>query len=235
MPIRVVGFDGDDTLWHSETHFDLTQTAFRDLLRRHVPDAEIDRRLAEMEMKNLSVYGYGVKSFTLSMLETAIELTEARIPASDLEVILNWGKKMLLEETKLLDGVESTLRELSQRYDLLLITKGDLFDQESKLARSGLGDLFLGVEIVSEKNSETYRGIFKRRGIQPKDFLMVGNSLRSDVVPVVELGARAVHIPYQVTWHHEHVPEESLPTTGWHRLESITELPAHLGSIDRNS
>ena len=232
MPIRVVAFDGDDTLWHSETHFDVTQPAFRDLLRRHVPDADIDRRLAEMEMKNLSVYGYGVKSFTLSMLETAIELTEARIPASDLEVILGWGKKMLLEPTKLLDGVEATLRELSQKFDLLLITKGDLFDQESKLARSGLGELFLGVEIVSEKDTDTYRGIFERRGILPSQFVMVGNSLRSDVVPVVELGARAVHIPYQVTWHHEHVPEESLPKSGWHRLESISELPALLDSID---
>jgi putative hydrolase of the HAD superfamily len=235
MPIRVVGFDGDDTLWHSETHFDVTQTAFRDLLRRHVPDADIDRRLAEMEMKNLSVYGYGVKSFTLSMLETAIELTKARIPASDLEVILGWGKKMLLEPTKLLDGVEETLTDLSKKYDLLLITKGDLFDQESKLARSGLGELFLGVEVVSEKDTDTYRSIFERRAISPKDFVMVGNSLRSDVVPVVELGSRAVHIPYQVTWHHEHVPEDSLPKTGWHRLESITELQTLLGSIDRNS
>jgi putative hydrolase of the HAD superfamily len=231
MPIRVVGFDGDDTLWHSETHFDVTQTAFRDLLRRHVPEADIDRRLAEMEMKNLSVYGYGVKSFTLSMLETAIELTEARIPASDLEVILGWGKKMLLEPTKLLDGVEETLTEVSKKYDLLLITKGDLFDQESKLARSGLGELFLGVEVVSEKDTDTYRSIFERRAISPKDFVMVGNSLRSDVVPVVELGSRAVHIPYQVTWHHEHVPEDSLPKTGWHRLESVTELPALLASM----
>jgi putative hydrolase of the HAD superfamily len=233
MPIRVVGFDGDDTLWHSETHFDITQTAFRDLLRRHVPDADVDRRLAEMEMKNLSVYGYGVKSFTLSMLETAIELTEGRIPAADLEVILGWGKKMLLEPTKLLDGVESTLRDLSEKYDLLLITKGDLFDQESKLARSGLGELFLGVEVVSEKDTDTYRGIFERRAILPTEFVMVGNSLRSDVVPVVGLGARAVHIPYQVTWHHEQVPEESLPSSGWHRLESISELGALLQSIDR--
>src|SRR5437660_2258937 len=156
MPIRVVGFDGDDTLWHSETRFSVTQAEFRELLKRHVPDADVDARLSEIEMKNLSVYGYGVKSFTLSMLETAIELTEGRIPASDLEVILGWGKKMLLEPTELLDGVESTLRELSQSYDLLLITKGDLFDQESKLARSGLGDLFLGVEIVSEKNVDSY-------------------------------------------------------------------------------
>jgi putative hydrolase of the HAD superfamily len=185
-----------------------------------------------MEMKNLSVYGYGVKSFTLSMLETAIELTEARIPASDLEVILGWGKKMLLEPTELLDGVESTLRELSQSYDLLLITKGDLFDQEGKLARSGLGDLFLGVEIVSEKNVDSYRGIFTRRGIDAKSFLMVGNSLRSDVVPVVELGARAVHIPYHVTWHHEYVPEEALPSHGWQRLERIRDVIPLLQKID---
>ncbi|TMB47332.1 MAG: HAD family hydrolase [Chloroflexi bacterium] len=234
MPIRVVGFDGDDTLWHSESHFEVTQTAFRDLIRRHVPDADADTRLAEMEMKNLSVYGYGVKSFTLSMLETAIELTEGRIPASDLEVILNWGKKMLLEPTELLDGVESTLRELSQSYDLLLITKGDLFDQESKLARSGLGDLFLGVEIVSEKNVDSYRGIFTRRGIDAEQFVMVGNSLRSDVLPVLELGARAVHIPYHVTWHHEHVPEESMPASGWHRLSSISELEPLLSRLDES-
>ena len=234
MPIRVVGFDGDDTLWHSESHFEVTQTAFRDLIRRHVPDADADTRLAEMEMKNLSVYGYGVKSFTLSMLETAIELTEGRIPASDLEVILNWGKKMLLEPTELLDGVESTLRDLSQSYDLLLITKGDLFDQESKLARSGLGDLFLGVEIVSEKNVDSYRGIFTRRGIDAEQFVMVGNSLRSDVLPVLELGARAVHIPYHVTWHHEHVPEESMPASGWDRLSSISELEPLLSRLDES-
>ena len=224
MAIRTVGFDGDDTLWHSESHFEVTQGAFRDLLRRHVPDAEVERRLAEMEMKNLSVYGYGVKSFTLSMLETAIELTEGRIPASDLEVILGWGKRMLMEPTELLDGVEETLRKLSGRYDLLLITKGDLFDQEGKLARSGLGDLFLGVEILSEKNVESYRGIFQRRGIKPEDFVMVGNSLKSDVVPVVALGGRAVHIPYHVTWQHEHVPDEELPEKGWRRISSIRQL-----------
>jgi putative hydrolase of the HAD superfamily len=224
MAIRTVGFDGDDTLWHSESHFEVTQGAFRDLLRRHVPDAEVERRLAEMEMKNLSVYGYGVKSFTLSMLETAIELTEGRIPASDLEVILGWGKRMLMEPTELLDGVEEALRKLSGRYDLLLITKGDLFDQEGKLARSGLGDLFLGVEILSEKNVESYRGIFQRRGIKPEDFVMVGNSLKSDVVPVVALGAHAVHIPYHVTWQHEHVPDEELPEKGWRRISSIRQL-----------
>src|SRR5438445_277462 len=231
MPIRVVGFDGDDTLWHSETRFSVTQAEFRELLKRHVPDADVDARLSEMEMKNLSIYGYGVKSFTLSMLETAIELTQGRIQASDLEVVLGWGKRMLMEPTKLIDGVEETLRAVSARYDLLLITKGDLFDQESKLARSGLGELFLGVEILSEKNVETYSRIFQRRGINAADFVMVGNSLRSDVVPVVSLGGHAVHIPYEVTWQHEHVPEEEMPKAGWSRITTIAELPALLDEL----
>ena len=231
MAVRVVGFDGDDTLWHSETRFHVTQGEFRDLLKRHVPDADIDARLAEMEMANLSIYGYGVKSFTLSMLETAIELTGARIPASDLEVILGWGKRMLMQPTELLPGVEETLRLLATGHDLVLITKGDLFDQESKLARSGLGDLFLGVEILSEKNTDTYRGVFRRRGIDPAGFVMVGNSLRSDVVPVVAAGGRAVHIPYEVTWEHERVPEDQLPKEGWLRIERIAELPEVLESL----
>jgi len=231
MAVRVVGFDGDDTLWHSETRFSVTQAEFRELLKRHVPEADIDARLAEMEMKNLSIYGYGIKSFTLSMLETAIELTQARIPASDLEVILGWGKRMLMEPTELIDGVEQTLKQIAGHYDLLLITKGDIFDQESKLARSGLGDLFLGVEIVSEKNSDSYAGIFRRRGIEPAEFVMVGNSLRSDVVPVVGLGGCAVHIPYSVTWHHERVPDEELPSGGWRRIAAIDELPAVLEAL----
>jgi len=231
MDVRVVGFDGDDTLWHNETRFRLTQDEFRALVHRHVPEADVDRHLFEVEMRNLSLYGYGIKSFTLSMLETAIELSRGRIPASDLDTILGWGKRMLMEPTELLDGVEQTLRQISNLYDVLLITKGDLFDQESKLARSGLGDLFLGVEIVSEKSVGSYRAIFDRRGIAPQEFVMVGNSLRSDVVPVVALGAHAVHIPYDVTWHHENVPEDQLPSTGWRRIGAIRELPAALAAL----
>jgi putative hydrolase of the HAD superfamily len=231
MPITVVGLDGDDTLWHNESRFNVTQGEFRDLVHRHVPDADVDRRLFEIEMKNLAVYGYGVKSFTLSMIETAIQVTEGRVPAPDLDVILGWGKRMLMQPTELLDGVEPALRELGERYDLLLITKGDLFDQESKLARSGLADLFLGVEIVSEKNVSSYRAILSRRGIKADEFVMVGNSLRSDIVPVLELGARGVHIPYHVTWRHEQVDEESLPRSGWHRLEKIDELSGLLASL----
>lgn len=224
MPITVVGLDGDDTLWHNETRFNVTQGELRDLLTRHVPDADVDAHLAEAEMKNLGIYGYGVKAFTLSMIETAIQVTHGKIPATDLEVILGWGKRMLMEPTELLEGVEAALNDLGKRYDLLLITKGDLFDQESKLARSGLAGLFLGVEIVSEKNVDSYRRILERRGIKPEEFVMVGNSLRSDVAPVLELGVRAVHIPYHVTWHHEHVPEDSLPREGWYRIDRIAEL-----------
>jgi putative hydrolase of the HAD superfamily len=231
VPITVVGLDGDDTLWQNETRFILTQEELRELLHRHVPEADVEAHLDEVEMRNLAVYGYGVKSFTLSMIETAIELTEGRIPAADLEVILGWGKRMLMQPTELLDGVEPAVRELSARYDLLLITKGDLFDQEGKLARSGLADLFLGVEIVSEKNAASYRGILSRRGIKPEEFVMVGNSPRSDILPVLEVGARAVHIPYHVTWHHEHVPEESFPRTGWYRLETISELGPLLATL----
>jgi putative hydrolase of the HAD superfamily len=233
MPIKVVAFDGDDTLWHNETHFQLTQTEFRELLQRHVPDADVDARLFATETANLSLYGYGVKSFTLSMIETAISVTQGKIPASDLEVILGWGKRMLQEPTELLDGVTETLLEMATRYQLLLITKGDLFDQESKLARSGLAELFSGVEILSDKRVDAYRTVLTRRGIVPGEFVMVGNSLRSDIVPVVEMGGTAVHIPYHVTWHHEQVDEESLPGQGWHRLGSIRELGGMLAGIDR--
>lgn len=235
MTVRVVGLDGDDTLWHNETRFHVTQAEYRELVGSHVPGTDVDSRLAETELKNLGIYGYGVKSFTLSMIETAIQLTEGRIPASDLEVILGWGKRMLMQPTELLDQVEQTLRQIAGRYDLLLITKGDLFDQESKLARSGLGDLFLGVEIVSEKNVDTYRAILKRRGIAPGEFVMVGNSLRSDVVPVVTLGGQAVHIPYEVTWHHEHVPDDQLPRQGWRQIAAIDELPAILEELVSNA
>ena len=227
-----MGLDGDDTLWQNETRFQLTQTALRDLLRRHVPDADVDAHLAEVEMRNLRIYGYGVKAFTLSMIETAIQVTDRRIPAADLEVILGWGQKMLGEPTELLEGVEAALKDLSRRYELLLITKGDLFDQESKLARSGLAGMFKGVEILSEKNVDAYRSVLRRRQIEPGQFVMVGNSLRSDIAPVVALGARGVHIPYPLTWHHEQVPEDAMPKQGWHRLENIGELSGLLTTVD---
>ena len=235
MPIKVLAFDGDDTLWHNESHFRLTQDEFGALLRRHVPEVDADARLFATEMRNLGIYGYGIKSFTLSMLETAIEVTDGRIPAADLEVILGWGKRMLREPTELLAGVGETLQDLGRRYPLLLITKGDLFDQESKLARSGLGEVFRGVEILSDKNVDSYRSVLARRGIEPGELLMVGNSLRSDILPVVEMGGKAVHIPYHVTWRHEEVEEDQLPADGWYRLDAIRELSGLLVSLESDA
>jgi putative hydrolase of the HAD superfamily len=232
MGIRVVAFDGDDTLWHNETRFHLTQDALRTLLKGHAPEADVDRHLAEVEQRNLALYGYGIKAFTLSMLETAIEITEGRIPTSDLRVILGWGRQMLGQPVDLLEGVQGTLVEAGMKYKLLVITKGDLFDQESKVARSGLAELFEGVEIVSEKKVEVYRAILERRSIQPGEFVMVGNSLRSDIAPVVELGGRAIHIPYPLTWHHEDVAEEEMPANGWYRVDRISEVGRLLGSLD---
>jgi putative hydrolase of the HAD superfamily len=165
------------------------------------------------------------------MLETAMQVTDGRIPAADLEVILGWGKKMLGEPTELLDGVEEALREARRNHELLLITKGDLFDQESKLARSGLAELFSGVEILSEKNVDAYRSVLRRRRIEPAEFVMVGNSLRSDIAPVVALGGIGVHIPYPLTWHHELIPEDAMPREGWRRLASISELGTLLDSL----
>ncbi len=235
MPIKVVAFDGDDTLWHNESHFNVTQQQLRELLLSHAPDADVDHRLFGIEMANLKIYGYGIKSFTLSMLETAIEVTDGRIPASDLNVILGWGKRMLRQPIELLDGVRETLADVSRTHTVLLITKGDLFDQESKLARSGLGELFQGVEILSEKNRESYQQVLDRRGIEPAEFVMVGNSLRSDILPVVELGAVGVHIPYHVTWRHEHVEDHEMPAGGWHRLAGIRELGGLLGELQSGS
>jgi putative hydrolase of the HAD superfamily len=233
MPIRVLAFDGDDTLWHNESRFKLTQGELRDLVHRHVPEADVDSHLFDVEMRNLKLYGYGVKAFTLSMLETAIQLTDGRIPAADLQVILGWGKRMLTAPTELLDGVEESLRDISTRHSLLLITKGDLFDQESKLARSGLAEMFTGVEILSDKTVDSYRSLLSRRDIKPEELVMVGNSLRSDVAPVVALGGRAVHIPYHITWDHEHMSDDSLPASGWYRLGGIGELAGLLESIDQ--
>jgi putative hydrolase of the HAD superfamily len=186
-------------------------------------------------MANLSLYGYGIKSFTLSMIETAIEITDGKIPAADLKVILDWGKRMLREPTELLEGVRETLVDVSRNHELLLITKGDLFDQESKLARSGLAELFSGVEVLSDKTVDSYRTLMKRRDIRPEEFVMVGNSLRSDIAPVVALGARAVHIPYAVTWNHEQLPEEALPPSGWYRLDGIGQLGELLERIDQGA
>ncbi|KAA2235537.1 HAD family hydrolase [Salinarimonas soli] len=222
---RVIAFDGDDTLWHNETLFSMTQERFRAILRSHLDldPADLDARLLETERRNLRAYGYGIKGFVLSMVETAIELTDGRIPAADIAAILRFGRAMLDHPVELIEGVGEVLDRLRGRdHELWLVTKGDLFDQESKIARSGLEAFFDRIEIVSEKDQRTYRRLLDRHGIAPDEFAMVGNSVRSDILPVVALGARAFHVPYAVTWAHEHV-EGDLPD-GALALKGIADL-----------
>lgn len=225
----IVGLDGDDTLWHSELIFAATHERFRSLVARHVDAVDVDARLLATERRNLPTYGYGVKGFTLSLIETAIDVTGGRISADDIGEIVGWARAMLDHPVDLLDGVAETVEQLSGRYRLVLITKGDFFHQEAKVARSGLADHFDAVEIVAEKDPATYRSVLDRLGIAPATFVMVGNSVRSDVLPVLHIGGRAVHIPYHITWEHEHVDGHEHRAEGYDRLDTIRQLPALLG------
>lgn len=222
-----IAFDGDDTLWHNETIFADTEEWFRALARRYVSEAPVDERLLARERANLSTFGYGIKGFVLSMIETIIEITEERVLAADIQAIIDRGRVMLAHPVELLPGARETLVTLAGRYRLMLITKGDLLDQESKIARSGLVELFDQVDILSEKDPATYARVLARAGIKPKRFLMVGNSLRSDVLPVAAMGGSAVYIPYQLTWAHEVLDEAALPDRVY-ELPSLQELPAWL-------
>jgi putative hydrolase of the HAD superfamily len=222
---KLIAFDADDTLWHNEPLFQATEAQFAEMLSRYHPPQWVRDRLFDTEMKNLGHFGYGIKGFILSMIETAIELTEARVTGVEIQRIINWAHEMLLAPVDLLDGVRETIETLAPSYRLMLLTKGDLFDQESKLARSGLGEHFHAVEIVSKKDARTYATILARHAVAPEEFLMIGNSLKSDVLPAVEAGARAVHIPYFTTWAHESVDEALLQGKEFARLSHIRELP----------
>ena len=231
MPFDLIAFDADDTLWHNETLFQATAREFAAMLAEHHPPDWIQERLFATEMKNLRHFGYGIKGFVLSMIETAVELTEGRITGTQIQAILGWGHQMLQAPVTLLDGVGEAIESLAARHRLMLLSKGDLFDQEAKLARSGLGEHFSAVEIVSEKNARTYAAIMARHKVAPADFLMVGNSLRSDILPVLEAGGTAVHIPYATTWVHEHVADDALAGKTFTRLESIGALRPWLEGI----
>jgi putative hydrolase of the HAD superfamily len=224
----LIAFDADDTLWHNESNFVATEKRFTELLGPHHDEEFVKKRLFETEMRNLQHFGYGVKGFVLSMIETAIELTEGEIRGNDIRNIMEWGREMLLAPVQLLEGVRETIESLSANYRLMLLSKGDLFDQESKLARSGMGEHFSAVEIVSEKSVATYRTIMARHGVEPRAFLMIGNSLKSDVIPAIDAGGMAIHVPYHTTWAHEVVPEEAVAGRAFARFESLRELPEWL-------
>jgi len=226
--IEVVAFDGDDTLWHSESHFVDAHERFCALIAPYVDDrALVDEHVVATERDNLALYGYGAKAFTLSLIESALTLTGCRITGDDIRAILDLGKGLLDHPVELLDGVADVVAELAGTgRRLIVVTKGDLFHQEAKVAGSGLADRFDRVEIVSEKNADTYRRVMDAVDVAPGGFLMIGNSVRSDVLPVVELGGHAAHLPYVYTWELEVVPDADAARQGFHELSSIRELPA---------
>lgn len=231
--LETIAFDGDDTLWHNETLFSVTQARFAELLEPYGPFSDLPERLVATEGRNLAAFGYGIKGFMLSMIETAIEVTDGAVSAAVIQGILDAGRAMRQHPVELLDGVRDVVEGLAGgHHRLMVITKGDLFDQESKLAGSGLAELFDAVEIVSEKDPATYRRILDRHAVEPGAFLMVGNSLRSDVLPVVEVGARAVHVPYEITWAHEQVEPVEGPRPGVWELDDIAGLPDLLAELD---
>ena len=230
MRITTVGLDADDTLWHNETIFRLTQDRLRALMADHAAPDLLNAKLAEVESRNLRLYGYGVKGFTLSMIETAMELTHQDPPGRLIADILAAGREMLQEPVEPLPGVERALAELSEHYRLVLITKGDLLHQEQKLAGSGLGDLFAAVEIVSEKDASTYVRVFDRYGAGASQAVMCGNSMRSDILPALEAGAWGAHVPYHITWAHE-VAEPPAEHPRFAELASISDLPGWVRSL----
>lgn len=228
--ITAIGFDADDTLWQNETFFRMTEQRFTELLADHGEHQVISAKLLEAERRNLKFYGYGVKGFTLSMIETALELTEGQINPSVIAEILSFGRQMLQNPVETLPHVHETLQALAGKYRILLITKGDLFDQERKLAQSGLGEYFDAVEIVSEKTPQTYGRIFARHTDGPEYSLMVGNSLKSDVVPVITAGGWGVHVPHELTWILEH-EEAPVDNPRFRQIADLSGLLPLLGQI----
>lgn len=222
--ITTIAFDADDTLWHTERVFISTKEKYSALLAEFADREFIEKYLDETESHNIAHFGYGVKGFTLSMIETACELTEGRITGDKIKQIIGLAREMLASPIEVLDGVKETIEELSKEYSLFLITKGDLLDQETKLARSGLGDNFKAFEIVPRKDAKTYKYILRRHEIKPEEFVMVGNSLKSDILPVIEIGAQAVFVPYETEWFHEKVSDEELEGKDFARIEKMSDL-----------
>jgi len=229
-PITTLGFDADDTLWHNESVFKLTQAQIFDMLADHAEAETIEAKLLAAERRNLGLYGFGVKGFTLSMIETAIEVTGGKVPASTIKEILEAGRAMLTHPVETLPGVHETLEVVAPDYSLILITKGDLFDQERKLAQSGLGDFFDGVEIVSDKTPAVYSRIFGAAEGGPGAAMMVGNSLKSDVIPAIEAGSTGVHVPHEVSWALEHA-EAPEGDERFYRIETLDGLPGLLEGL----
>ena len=229
---EVIAFDADDTLWHTERLYVDAQARYKELLSHYHSPEWIQERLDEAEKRNLPHFGYGIKAFALSLIETAVELTDGNISGRDIQTIIDIARGMLTARVELLEHVAETVARVAETHALMLITKGDLLDQETKITGSGLGPYFGHVDIVSDKNPESYASLLKRHALSVGRFLMVGNSLRSDILPVLSLGASAVYISYPLTWTHEAAepPPEGQP--GYYRLEHIGMLPGLLERLE---
>ncbi|GLK52854.1 HAD family hydrolase [Maricaulis virginensis] len=226
--ITTLAFDADDTLWHNERFYRLTEESFTAMLADYAEPDHLSERLLEAERRNLKRYGYGIKGFVLSMIETAVEVTENRVPAATIRQILDASHDMLEHPVELLPHVRDTVEALTPHYRTIIVTKGDLMDQERKIAASGLAELFDGIEIVSEKTPDIYRSIFDRHGDGAERAMMVGNSMRSDVVPAIEAGSWGVHVPHGLTWALEHAEAPA----GHPRFREIGDLGGLPGLLD---
>ncbi len=222
--IKVVGFDADDTLWVNETYFREAEEEFAELLLEFETKNKIDQELFKREIENLNLYGYGVKSFTLSMVECALELSNYNISNKSIEKIINIGRNMLNKPVEILKDVKLVLKVLSEKYRLILITKGDLLDQERKLEKSGLANYFHHIEVLSNKKEDNYSKLLKHLNINPTEFLMIGNSLKSDVLPLINIKAKAIHVPFHTTWIHEQASEDDIKDKIYTKANTLKEV-----------
>lgn len=221
--VKVVAFDADDTLWVNEPYFQGLEHKFCDMMEDFLPHHTVSRELLKVEIQNLANYGYGIKSFLLSMVETAIKISAGSIKSSEINKILDLGKEMLNAPVEVINGVEDVLIAVKGRYRLVMATKGDLLDQERKLNKSGLADYFHHIEIVSEKKEPQYEKLIKHLDIEPEQFLMIGNSIKSDILPVLNIGGHGFHVPFHTTWEHE-VVDKKIEHPNFRQLEKITDV-----------
>lgn len=227
MSIKVIAFDADDTLWDNEGYFLEAEHKFCELMEDYLPQHTVSRELLQTEIKNISLYGYGIKAFILSMIETAIRISDKTINISVIEKIIGYGQELLEKPVHIIVGVEEVLQSLKGRYRLVMATKGDLLDQERKLKKSGLASYFHHIEIMSEKKEEDYQKLIRHLDITPAEFLMIGNSIKSDVLPVLQIGGHGFHVPYHTTWVHEKV-DMTLEHANFKQLTTIKELLDHV-------
>tara|TARA_B110000091_G_scaffold175804_1_gene190387 strand:+ start:90 stop:791 length:702 start_codon:yes stop_codon:yes gene_type:complete len=226
--IKVIAFDADDTLWINETYFREAEHQFAKLLVHYETENKIDQELFRTEIKNLTYYGYGIKGFVLSMIECSLELSNYQVDQKTIESILAIGKEMLEKPIELLEGVEEVLQSLHGKYKLIVATKGDLLDQERKLEKSNLLKYFHHIEVMSDKKEKDYQKLIQHLDIQPSELLMIGNSLKSDVLPLIAIGASALHIPFHTTWAHEEVSEEHYSRTSYKTVSNIKQVLSYL-------